>query len=255
MLRQDSFNITFNLPPEIIREYYDGMAKVEIAKNSNSNKTNKHDASSIINSCQQILNKFCDKSDTINSKIAIGVGLDQETLKDLYKNIKNLNDILKEEPAPVSKEEPAPVSKVEPTQCTTKEEPTQCTTKEAPAQSSTKEAPAQSSTKDEPTQNKKSKDKRIKKPYYQDGDNVVVDLNSIAGVFGENANGGNIGDMMKMFGPMMEGLMGNLNQHKQASDKTTSDKTASDKTASDKTTSDKTTSDKTTSDKTTSDIL
>jgi hypothetical protein len=231
MLRQDSFNITFNLPPEIIREYYDGMAKVEIAKNSNSNKTNKHDASSIINSCQQILNKFCDKSDTINSKIAIGVGLDQETLKDLYKNIKNLNDILKEEPAPVSKEEP--------TQCTTKEEPTQCTTKEAPAQSSTKE---------EPTQNKKTKDKRIKKPYYQDGDNVVVDLNSIAGVFGENANGGNIGDMMKMFGPMMEGLMGNLNQHKQSSDKTTSDKTTSDKNASDKTTSDKTTSDKNASD-------
>jgi DNA replication initiation complex subunit (GINS family) len=207
------------------------------------------------------LNKFCDKSDSVNSKIAIGVGLDQETLKDLYKNIKNLNDILKDENAPVLKVEPTQSStKEEPTQSSTKEETTQYSTKDEPTHSSTKEEPAQSTTKDDPTQNKKAKDKRIKKPYYQDGDNVVVDLNSIAGVFGENANGGNIGDMMKMFGPMMEGLMGNLNQHKQtndktSSDKTTNDKTSSDKTSSDKTSSDKTSSDKTSSDKTSSDIL
>ncbi len=39
MDRKDSlsFNISFNLPPEVIREYFDGMAKVEAAKHSGDN--------------------------------------------------------------------------------------------------------------------------------------------------------------------------------------------------------------------------
>jgi hypothetical protein len=210
MLRPDSFTITFNLPPEIIREYYDGLAKVETAKSSKPHS--RSNLSSILNSCKPILNKFCENADTINSKIAIGVGLDDETLKDFYKNVIYLNDFIKNEIKPQAVSTPQAV--------------------DTPQAVSTPQAisiPQDEITQDDITlpkdetiqpkkETKKSKDKKIKKPYYQDGDNVVVDLNSIASVFGENANGGNIGDMMKMFAPMMEGLMGNLNQQKQNGD-------------------------------------
>ena len=227
MLRPDSFTITFNLPPEIIREYYDGLAKVETAKSS---KTSKSNLSSILNSCKPMLSKFCDTAEAINPKIAIGVGLDDETFKDFYKNIKSLNDLLKDETTVTSKVE----SKSSTPQPSIQAEYTPATTETTPA---TTETTPQSSSK---TQTKKSKDKKIKKPYYQDGDNVVVDLNSIASVFGENANGGNIGDMMKMFAPMMEGLMGNLNQQKQNGDnkQTTENKTTENKPTENKETTD-----------------
>jgi hypothetical protein len=218
MLRPDSFTITFNLPPEIIREYYDGLAKVETAKNSKP--SSKSNLSSILNSCKPILNKFCDKSDAINSKIAIGVGLDDETLKDFYKNVKYLNDILKDEPTVPTPTVPTPTETTSsvstPTVPTpTVPTPTETTSTETTPSVSTPTETTQKETTPTTKENKKPKDKKIKKPYYQDGDNVVVDLNSIAGVFGDNANNGNIGDMMKMFAPMMEGLMGNLNQQKQ----------------------------------------
>jgi len=241
MLRPDSFTITFNLPPEIIREYYDGLAKVETAKSSKPSKSN---LSSILNSCKPMLSKFCDTAEAINPKIAIGVGLDDETFKDFYKNIKSLNDLLKDETTVTSKVEsksstPQPSIQAEYTPATTETTPattetTPATTETTPA---TTETTPQSSSK---TQTKKSKDKKIKKPYYQDGDNVVVDLNSIASVFGENANGGNIGDMMKMFAPMMEGLMGNLNQQKQNGDnkQTTENKTTENKPTENKETTD-----------------
>jgi len=232
MLRPDSFTITFNLPPEIIREYYDGLAKVETARSLEIlalSKPSKSNLSSILNSCKPMLSKFCDTAEAINPKIAIGVGLDDETFKDFYKNIKSLNDLLKDETTVTSKVEsksstPQPSIQAEYTPATTETTPattetTPATTETTPATTettpATTETTPQSSSK---TQTKKSKDKKIKKPYYQDGDNVVVDLNSIASVFGENANGGNIGDMMKMFAPMMEGLMGNLNQQKQNGD-------------------------------------
>lgn len=236
MLRPDSFTITFNLPPEIIREYYDGLAKVETAKNSKP--SSKSNLSSILNSCKPILNKFCDKSDAINSKIAIGVGLDDETLKDFYKNVKYLNDILKDEPTVTTPTVPTPTVPTPtvptPNETTSSETTSTETTSTETTKTETKQAETTQSTKE----TKKPKDKKIKKPYYQDGDNVVVDLNSIAGVFGDNANNGNIGDMMKMFAPMMEGLMGNLNQQKQNVDnkQTTENKPTESKTTDSKTT-------------------
>jgi hypothetical protein len=219
MLRPDSFTITFNLPPEIIREYYDGLAKVETAKNSKP--SSKSNLSSILNSCKPMLSKFCDTAEAINPKIAIGVGLDDETFKDFYKNIKSLNDLLKDETTVSSKVEcksstPQPSSQAEYTPATPATTETTPATQAEYTPATTETTPQSSSKKQIET--KKPKDKKIKKPYYQDGDNVVVDLNSIASVFGENANGGNIGDMMKMFAPMMEGLMGNLNQQKQNGD-------------------------------------
>jgi hypothetical protein len=225
MLRPDSFTITFNLPPEIIREYYDGLAKVETARSLEIlalSKPSKSNLSSILKSCKPMLSKFCETANTINPKIAIGVGIDDETLKDFYKNIKYLNDLLKDETTVTSKVESKSSTETKPDTTETTPATTETktdTTETTPATTETKtdttETTSQSSSK---TQTKKSKDKKIKKPYYQDGDNVVVDLNSIASVFGENANGGNIGDMMKMFAPMMEGLMGNLNQQKQNGD-------------------------------------
>ena len=236
MLRPDSFTITFNLPPEIIREYYDGLAKVETAKNSKP--SSKSNLSSILNSCKPILNKFCDKSDAINSKIAIGVGLDDETLKDFYKNVKYLNDILKDEPTVTTPTVPTPSVSTPTVPTPSVSTPTAPTANETTSTETTPTETTQKETTPTTKENKKPKDKKIKKPYYQDGDNVVVDLNSIAGVFGDNANNGNIGDMMKMFAPMMEGLMGNLNQQKQNVDnkQTTENKPTESKNTDSKTT-------------------
>jgi len=262
MLRQDSFSITFNLPPEIIREYYDGLAKVEVAKNSH--RSDKSDKSSILNSCKSVLNKFCENSDlstdTINSNISIGVGINENNILselskalDLLKNVKQTATNTDTTQTPSNTETTQTTSNTDNTQTTSNTDNTQTTSNVETTQKTSNTETTQTTSTAETTQTKKSKDKKIKKPYYQDGDNVVVDLNSIAGVFGDNANGGNIGDMMKMFAPMMEGLMGNLNQHKQTTDKQTTDKQTTDKQTTDKQTTDKTTSDKTTSDKTTTD--
>ena len=231
MLRPDSFTITFNLPPEIIREYYDGLAKVETARSLEIlalSKPSKSNLSSILKSCKPMLSKFCETANTINPKIAIGVGIDDETLKDFYKNVKYLNDILKDEPTVPTPTVPTPSVST----------PTAPTANETTSTVSTPTETTQKETTPTTKENKKPKDKKIKKPYYQDGDNVVVDLNSIAGVFGDNANNGNIGDMMKMFAPMMEGLMGNLNQQKQNVDnkQTTENKPTESKTTDSKTT-------------------
>src|SRR5690606_26336403 len=50
-----------------------------------------------------------------------------------------------------------------------------------------------------------------RRPVYQEGENVVLDLKDLKGAFGAGAGGaGSISDMMKAFAPMMEGLMGGL---------------------------------------------
>lgn len=64
------------------------------------------------------------------------------------------------------------------------------------------------------TEKNSSSDSKQRRPVYQDGNNVVLDLQDLTSAFG-GANSGSITDMMKMFGPMMEGLMGNINSSKQ----------------------------------------
>jgi len=50
--------------------------------------------------------------------------------------------------------------------------------------------------------------KKARRPVYQDGDGVI-DLKNLSSALGPNAEG--LTEMMKMFAPMMEGLMGGFN--------------------------------------------
>lgn len=66
-------------------------------------------------------------------------------------------------------------------------------------------------TKKEECEESKSKPKP--KAIYKDGDNFVFDLKEMTNMFGGGANGGAqnpLGDIMKMFEPMMSGMMGGM---------------------------------------------
>ena len=55
----------------------------------------------------------------------------------------------------------------------------------------------------------KVKETKPKRPIYQEGSNMVFDMESMAGAFKSDGGSGGI-DIMKMLGPMMEGLMGGM---------------------------------------------
>ena len=192
MSRPDAASITLKVscPPEIIREYFDGLAKVEAAKHSPG-----IDLSGIASVVAPFLVSFLsglskessksskksksktDKTDPSNIIVSVVHSANNDNSSRL---VKLESEEIKEEEVEEKVEKKVDKEVKEEVKGEVKEE--------------------------------EKKKPEYKKPVYQDGDNIVLDFNNIAGAFGgaNGPNGASITDMMKMFAPMMEGLMGGM---------------------------------------------
>ena len=196
MSRSDSASITFsvNVPPEAIREYFDGLAKVETAKRPAASTEKGFDWSSLLNLAPVLL-PFLLKS--IDSKVFEPTGPSvrvPESKSDVRSST-------------VSDAESKPDIVISFVQKPSKDAAEADSVKDAEDSETSKSSDSDATStvedkKDDVSEKKSEAEASRKRPVYQDGDNVVVDLKDFAS--------GGLGDMMKMFAPMMEGLMGNM---------------------------------------------
>lgn len=208
MSRSDAASITlnFNLPPEVIREYFDGLAKVESAKRSGSDKS--FDWSSLLAFAPLLLPVLSNLSKSYESPKPVRV---PEKFSESKEQVPKCSDVDTSEGKPdivisfVQKPVDSPVSEPKVLLESTPEQKSESSeVKESDAEKSSVEE-----SKDKKVEDEKKTAAKPRRPVYQDGDNVVLDLKDLTGAFGANG-GAPLVDMMKMFGPMMEGLMGGM---------------------------------------------
>ena len=220
MSRNDSASITvnFTLPPEVIREYFTGLAKVETAKHSSESGksfdwstllafaplfmpllTNMMKSSDLSSAAESVTKKATESK---QSSVRVPEPHNECTAKTSSEETPNATCDTKSEVVISFTRKPTEEATTE-----TKLEVEHSTTdKEAKAECKDDEKKSDSVVENKTESTVTSVKKR---PVYQDGDNVVLDLKDLTGALG-NGSGG-IADMMKMFAPMMEGLMGNMN--------------------------------------------
>lgn len=180
-----SINFNVNVPTDVIREYFDGLAKVEAAKAS----VHKSDTD-----WSSLLLKFAPLLVPLLSKSLGTEGLSNyinpETLANCASACANSeNSDLTPPPVVISFVQKSSNSD-------SKKEETESSKKEETKESKKEETKDESSNKEDSS---KKEDKKGKKPSYQESD-IQFDLSSLG-----NANGG-IADMMKMFAPMLQGF-------------------------------------------------
>lgn len=219
MSRSDDASITFKVscPPAAIKAYFDGLAKVEAAKHRPG-----LDLSGLATLAIPFLTGFMKSAcDTACPKTSFTpfsmpsssctVTPDDDTkcnsdVGNIIISFMNSDDSTRTvKMDDTCTDESCPKETCDDEHCTDeKKEP-------CPIETSAKE-PCPSATETsakEPC----ADEKKQRRPVYQDGENVVLDFNNIAGAFGGagSPNAAGIADMMKMFAPMMEGLMGGMN--------------------------------------------
>lgn len=196
-----SINFNITLPPKIIREYFDGLAKVEEAKHS-TNQSSDFDLSSLLSLAPLILSVIGGLSSGAAKTPASTFEHSKSGLK--CKSFPETKCVFECKPCPESDNEKTSfeigpelvVSFGSPVE---KQSGTDCEVPEGSDEPKLKE-------KCEDEQEKKVQPKN--KAVYQDLTNVVVDLKNLTG----GAGSPDLTEMMKMFGPVMEGLLGGINQ-------------------------------------------
>lgn len=207
MSRHDaaSISVNFTLPPEVIREYFDGMAKVESAKHTSSGSG--FDWSSLLSLAPLVIPLLTDYMKPMGRSNSIVRFPEPKT--ELVHHIAN-------EDSDKSDTKPDIVISF-------MQKPTELTT----TSTETSDVEEEEHKKTDEMKECEKTDESVlagmtdgssvaakpKRPVYQEGDNVVVDLKDfkdLAGTFSGDA-AGSISEMMKMFAPMMEGLMGGIN--------------------------------------------
>lgn len=216
MSRPDAASITlnFNLPPEIIKEYFEGLAKVEATKRG-PESDKKFDWSSLLAFAPLFVSILSSLSKSSESSKSVRVpekypeskeGAHSGSVRSSDVESENKPDIvISFVQKPV---ESAPVEvKMSVESCLEEKLENSEVNESDDNKSPAKEVKDQEENKLE--EEKKTSTAKPRRPVYQDGDNVVLDLKDLTGTF--SANGGApLVDMMKMFGPMMEGLMGGM---------------------------------------------
>lgn len=207
MSRSDAASITlnFNLPPEVIREYFDGLAKVESAKRPESDKS--FDWSSLLAFAPLFVPFLSNLSKSYEPRTPVRV---PEKFGESKQQDPKSSDVDISEGNPdivisfVQKPVDSPVTEHKILLESTHEQKSE--SNEVKESDTEKLSVEESKDKKVEDENKTAKPRR---PVYQDGDNVVLDLKDLTGSFSGNGNAPLV-DMMKMFGPMMEGLMGGI---------------------------------------------
>ena len=220
MSRTDNASITlnFSLPPEVIKAYFEGKAKVESAKHS-SGSSNSFDWSSLLAFAPLILPLLStlSKSTESSNKSPSTTRKSQQTHASPFTQTE---EVVK--PSETTKDscdvEIKPEIRISFSQTPCESVVTNQKDKDLEFTSldSDSECDSPTETKDVKEEKKvevstdKNSTTKPRRPVYQDGDNVVLDLKDLSSTFGGAANGAPLADMMKMFGPMMEGLMGGM---------------------------------------------
>jgi hypothetical protein len=206
-----SFNINVTVPPVIVREFFDGLSKVESAKHPPQSEG--VDWSSVLTGLAsfapialQLLSSSVGESDEEvrkPSKLSRPTVVRQKDEKDGFKDVvvkfvQTTSD-KKTECCESEKECKEKVCDPYETNCT---DDLQCDDVCKNTCEGVCEVPKEKKDASE----KKSETPSVKwtPPKYMDAEPIEIDLNS----FGK---GGGIADMMKMFMPMMQGLVGGLN--------------------------------------------
>lgn len=249
--RTDSASITFNVnvPPEVIKEYFDGLAKVENAKHTPASPSmlSGFDWTSLAPILFPLLIQYLSSSGNSSSTSSLSEKYRSpvrvpESRSDVRSRVSESKDNDKPEivisfvqkPAESSSEsnknEQKDASGKDSDEKKTNESETIDMTKVAAIvstvvdalgdkkvefDSTDKKSPSSEGDSSENVQSEKKKEessekkesqseKKAKRPAYQEGDNVMqFDLNNLGGA-------GGIADMMKMFGPMFQGLSAGL---------------------------------------------
>jgi cell shape-determining protein MreC len=102
-----TFKIECNLPPEIIKAYFDGLAKVEVAKNSKSDKSSGFDWSSFLGALIPSLMPVFLKSSSSSPMIRKSVSIESNKKEKVSKELNNFLDDIIQDAAQYKKEEPA----------------------------------------------------------------------------------------------------------------------------------------------------
>jgi len=257
MSRSDvaSFNVNLTLPPEIIKEYFTGLASVESAKAHDSNGFDdliKFVSPMIPGLMSFVVNSpgvFDEKTSQVKKSTSkkrersLEAGFNFFDEKDCVDIQKDVDNVVTTYVVKVSND--SNVSKV--FDVLMKKLEDDFINKKSSSDDSAKEDEESSKVDEEKSDDGKDKAEEDKveeeskhkahqvfnrrRGVYQEGDEGVVGLN--AGVIDLNSafgqNGGNLNDMMKMLGPMMENIMGgfsNMNLPKPPEETTTTTSTS-----------------------------
>jgi len=198
--RNDSASISFNVnvPPEVIKEYFDGMAKVEAAKHSDSNSFG-----SIWSSLIPLIAPLA--VPLISEQLGKSFGSRTPIRVPEPRRWSECSE--KEKQGECDKQPEIVISFVQKpdvdNQEVSKEETDQSTSN---CEEKAKEEKCEEK-KDETSTTKSSTEKSMKRPAYEDDNMMHFDLGKIGAGFGGE---GGLSEMMKMFGPMFQGLTSGL---------------------------------------------
>lgn len=203
--RNDSASINFsvNVPPDVIREYFDGLAKVETAKHKPAVSTSSgFNWSSLVPLLGPIVIPLLTEHFK-SSKPAPSVRVPESRYP---RHSCDQTESDKQPDIVISFVQPPSDESDDSTDSSVNAKSEEFDT----SKDNTKES-------ESPTEVPKvESDKKPKRPAYEEGDNVMhLNLANLgAGLGGEGAGG--LGEMMKMLGPMFQGLTSGLNGFGQA---------------------------------------
>lgn len=218
MSRRDTASISFKctLPPEVIKEYFDGLAKVESAKHPPTSN-NSFDWSSLLSAAPLLLSLFSSANPSFVNKVkpktrsSVKIP-DEQQINELANKFVSEHGpdttpeiVISIIPTQDNKESQESVLD-EMVNDAMKEFTDKC--KEEATDKDQEKLRTMLNFEDKMRQDPESKKSTPKRNViYQEGDNVVVDMSQVFG-----GNNGGLVDMMKMFAPMMEGMMSGMNQ-------------------------------------------
>lgn len=225
--RNDSAYVDFtvNVPPEVIREYFEGLAKVEAAKRAVPNKSTStinwwnYVPPSLIQAVGQMLLEYL-KTDQSTTSVRTPepflqnrcTGTAQTTsVRTSEPFLQNLSSQTR------TSEESVPVKSEESTQSNDECEVNNVVDSVKVEETKETETSCTSTTKQE-------SEKKPKRPSYEEGENVMrLNLGNLgSGLGGEEG----LNEMMKMLGPMFQGLTSGLNAFGQTQGQTEVEKSS-----------------------------
>lgn len=197
--KKTSAVLSITLPPEAIKEFFDGLAKVESAKHA---PTSSFDWSSLLSMASILLPIISSYSKSSEQCSNVRVPEQHASSQCPVSPCSESGTAHVEIKERQNGSSPEIVVSFAPKETKTETLEVECSKESCDESKETTdtEVPKKSETTVKP-----------KRPVYQDGDNVVLDINSLSGAFSGANGAGGIADMMKMFSPLMEGLMGGMN--------------------------------------------
>jgi len=208
MSRNDIASVTFNfvLPPEVIKEYFEGMAKVEAAKHP-PESSKSFDLTSLLGLAPMLLpflSNLTKESET-NSKTTIPESVPKETVKSINTDGSKPDIVISFVQKSVDE----------------KDSKNECSTSETcDSVQIKKESPKEMEKTDETVESDSTERKvemthssgvtgcTLKRPVYQEGDTVVLDFKKLGAAL---AGSGSMNDMMKLISPVMDNIIEGMN--------------------------------------------